>query len=312
MRGEWIVRGKNFKFQISNLKFKYYSMSLKEYLKKAQQEKFAIGQFNISNLETLRAIIQATQNLKSPVIIGTSEGESKFIGLKQVVALVKSFGEEINSPVFLNLDHGKSFDYIKEAIEIGYDAVHFDGSSLSLKENIEITNKLIGEAKKKGVLVEGEVGRISGISEIHKEKIEIKEGDLTDPGEALKFIKETGVDSLAISIGTFHGVEASGKNSHINLQRLEEIKEKVSDGVFLVLHGGSGTPEEDIKSSIKLGIVKININTELRLAYTNTLKSILEENPEETTPYKYMPKVIMAVQKIVEEKIKLFGSSGKI
>ena len=287
-------------------------MDLKNYFQKAQKEGWAIGQFNISNLETLRAIVQVAQKLKSPVIIGTSEGESKFLGLKQSVTLVQSFKNETGLPIFLNLDHGKSFEYIKEAVEAGYDSVHFDGSILSLEENIKTTKEIVDYAHKKGVLVEGEVGFIAGASELLERAPEIKEEDLTNPEDALRFIKETGVDSLAVNIGTFHGIEASGRNPHINLQRLREIKEKVGDRVFLVLHGGSGTPEEDIKEAIKLGIVKININTELRLAFTNTLKQVLAENPEGTTPYKYMPKVMEAVQKVVEDKIKLFGSDNKI
>ena len=287
-------------------------MDLKNYFQKAQKEGWAIGHFNISNLETLRAIVQAAQNLKSPVIFGTSEGESKFIGLKQVVALAKSFKEETGLPIFLNLDHGKSFEYIGEAIDLGYDAVHFDGSKLSLEENIKIAKEVVDYAHKKGVLVEGEVGFIAGASELLERAPEIKEEDLTNPDDALRFINETGADSLAVNIGTFHGIEIYGENPHINLQKLKEIKNKVGDRVFLVLHGGSGTPEEDIKEAIKLGIVKININTELRLAFTNTLKQVLRENPKETTPYKYMSKVIGAVQKVVEDKIKLFGSDNKI
>lgn len=285
--------------------------NLTDYLKKAQKEEWAIGQFNVSNLEALRAIVQAAQGLNSPIIIGTSEGESKFIGLKQVVALVGSFREETRLPVFLNLDHGKSFDYIKEAIRAGYDAVHFDGSRLSLKENIEITKTIAKLAHKKGILVEGEVGVIVGASEVLETSPEIKEEDLTNPKDALKFIKETKVDSLAVNIGTFHGIEASGRNPHINLQRLREIKEKIGEKSFLVLHGGSGTPKEDIKAAIKLGIVKININTELRLAFTDTLKKVFQETPKETTPYKYLPGAILAVQKVVEEKIKLFGSRNR-
>lgn len=285
---------------------------MENYLKKAAKEKWAIGQFNISNLETLKAVIKAAKKLGSPVIIGTSEGESRFLGLRQTAALVGSFQKETGLPMLLNLDHGKDFDYIKEAIGAGYSAVHFDGSNLSLADNIRMTKKVVDYARKRKILIEGEVGFIKGASRIIKEKIDFKEEDLTDPEEALRFVKETGVDSLAINIGTFHGVRASGRNPHINLARLKEIEEKIRGKAFLVLHGGSGTPEEDVKEAIKLGIVKININTELRLAFTNSLKKSLKEKPEETTPYKYMEEVISAVQKKVEEKMKLFGSINKI
>jgi len=286
-------------------------MSLKQYFKKAQKEGWAIGQFNFSTLETLRAIFQAGKIFKSPIIIGTSEKESKFIGLLQAVSLVKSFSEELKIPAFLNLDHGKSLEYIKKAVDLGYNAVHFDGSSLPFKENIKIANKIVEYAHKKNVLVEGEIGVIKGSSVLHKEKIDIKTEDLTDAGEALEFIKKTNIDSLAINIGTFHGMKEKGLNPHINIQRLKEIKEKIGK-IPLVLHGGSGTPEEDIKKAIKLGIVKININTELRLALANTLRKVLQENPEEIVPYNILPVVIEAVQKVVEEKIRTFGSANKI
>jgi len=252
-----------------------------------------LGQFNISNLETLRGIVQAAQKLKSPVLIGASEGESRFLGLRQTVALVKAFQQETGLPVFLNLDHEKSFEYIKDAVKTGYDAVHFDGSELPLQENIKRTKELVKIAAKKGTLVEGEVGVIGG--------------ELTDPKEAQKFIQETEVNSLAINIGTWHG---AGEKTGINFQRLEEINKK-AESVFLVLHGGSGVPDSHVKKAIGLGIVKININTELRVAYTNALKTAFRANPEETTPYKYLIQAVEAVQRVVEEKIKLFGSNNK-
>jgi len=291
---------------------KMNTIKIKNYFEKSRKEKFAIGQFNISNFECFKAITQGALNLKSPVIIGTSEGESKFLGLRQIAAIVRSFREETGLPVFLNLDHGKTFEYIKEAADSGYDAVHFDGSRLPLSENIEITKKVAEYCHKKGIFVEGEVGIISGASEIHKEKIEISEADLTGPEDALKFVKETKVESLAVNIGNFHGMEVSGFKPHLNLQRLKEIKEKIGNNAFLVLHGGSGIPEEDIKEAIIEGIRKININTELRISFTNALKEALQKNPEENTPYKYLPETINAVRKIVEEKIRTFGSANKI
>jgi len=270
---------------------------LKKYLEAARKQKWAIGQFNFSNLETLRAIIQAAEKLKSPVIIGTSEGESRFLGLKQAVALIGSFKKRNRLSIFLNLDHGKNLKYIKEAIDTGYDSVNFDGSELSLEQNIKKTKIVVEYAKKFGVLVEGAVGVIGG--------------DLTDLAQALRFVKETKVDSLALAVGSIHGIEKSGTGPRLNLKRLKEIKEKLGN-TPLVLHGGSGIRKEDIKEGIKLGIVKININTRLRITYTDTLKKIIKNKPKEKTPYKYMSKVIEAVQKVVEEKIKLFGSVAKI
>jgi fructose-bisphosphate aldolase class II len=225
--------------------------------------------------------------------------------------LVNSFKKEFALPMALNLDHGKDFDYIKKAIDEGYECVHFDGSKLALSENIEIAKKIVKYAHKKKVLVEGEVGFIKGSSEVLEVAPEIKKEDLTDPEEAQRFVRETGVDSLAINIGTFHGISA-GEGENICFERLKEIKDKIGDKAFLVLHGGSGISDECIKKAIALGIVKININTELRVAFTSALKKTLSDNPEETTPYKYMQESIKSVQKVVEEKIKLFNSDNKI
>jgi len=285
-------------------------MKIKDYFQKAKKENWAVGQFNFSTLEQLKAIIQAAEKLNSPVILGTSEGESRFIGLKQAVALVGSYRESKSLALFLNLDHGSSFDYIKEAIDAGYDLVHFDGSNLNLKENIESSKKIIEYAHKKGVLVEGEINIIAGASKVLEKIPEAIEENLTNPNQALEFIKETGVDSLAVNIGSFHGIEASGRSPVIDLDRLKEINEKAPEK-FFVVHGGSGIAIQDIKKIIKQGIVKININTELRIAYTNAIKQALKEKPEEIAPYKLMSKVIELVQKIVEQKIKLFGSCGK-
>jgi len=286
-------------------------MNLKDYLEKAQKENWAIGQFNFSTLEQLKAIIQAGKKLNSPIIIGTSEGESDFVGLKQAANLVNSYREEKNPALFLNLDHGKSFDYIKKAINAGYDYVHFDGSGLDLTENIKVSKRVVEYAHKKGVLVEGEFNATAGASKILGEIPEASQKNLTDPEQAYKFSKETQIDSLAVNVGNFHGIEASGKNPVIDFNRLKKIKEQIPDK-FLVLHGGSGVSDQDIKKIVNSGIVKININTELRLAYTNSLKKVFEDKPLEITPYKIMPEVVSSIQKIVETKIKIFGSDNKI
>jgi len=285
--------------------------NLEYYFKKAKREKWAIGQFNFSALPQLEAIVEAAKEMQSPVILGTSEGESRFLGLKQAVALVRAYRAETGLPLFLNLDHGKSFEYLKKAIDVGYDMVHFDGSKLPFKENANLTKEVLKYARKSGVLVEGEMGVIgTDASKMYEDKFEIKEENLTKPQEAENYIKETGVKLLAVSVGNFHGMSAGG-DPMLNLERLAAIKKQIKD-IFLVLHGGSGTPEKDLKKAISLGIVKININTELRLAFTNTLKKSLEDNPKEITPYKYQTDSIGAVKKVVEEKIKLFGSKNKI
>lgn len=304
--------------------------TLRHYLKKAHQEHFAIGQFNFSTFEQVRGIIAAAQQLKTPIILGTSEGESKFVGLQEAVAMRDALRKKTKLPIFLNLDHGKSFDYLKEAITAGYDMVHFDGSKLSLEENIKTSREVVKFAKWRGVVVEGEVGRFgTDASKLYTEKFEIKEEDLTKPEDAKRYVKETGVDMLAVSIGTFHGLDITGISPNIRLDRLKAINEALRQAqaigseshqarrgktkpIGLVLHGGSGTPEGDIKKAIENGIVKININTETRLAFSNALRETLLENKEEITPYKYLLKPIEAVQRVIEEKIMLFGSRGKV
>jgi len=285
--------------------------TLKYYFKKAQKEKWAIGQFNFSDFSQMKAIVEACKNLKSPLILGTSEGESRFFGLEEAVALRNVLRKKTGLPIFLNLDHGKSFEYLKQAIDADYDMVHFDGSKLSLEENIRITKEVAKYAKWRGVLVEGEVGRIAtDSSRVYDEKFEIKEELLTNPAESVKYIDKSGVDLLAISIGTFHGIQAGGINPRLRLDKLEEIRKKTGN-TFLVMHGGSGTPEEDIRKAIDLGIIKININTELRLAYTNALRKALQENPNEVVPYKYLQNAVEAVGKVVKQKITLFRSNNK-
>ena len=261
-------------------------MTLKDYLKKAQKQKFAIGQFNFSTLEQLRGILAAAKKMKSPVILGTSEGESKFLGLEEILALVEISKMKYKVSAFLNLDHGKDLDYIKKAIDFGYSAVHFDGSDLSLEKNMKYAKKVVEYAHKKGVLVEGE------LEGIEKE-------NLSSLNEVKRFVKETKVDSLAIAIGSRHGLYRDVK---LNFNRLKEINSKVD--TFLVLHGGSGISNVQIRKAIKFGIVKININTELRLAWKRTLAKSLKA--QEIKPYKILPKVQKAVQKKVGEKLKVF------
>jgi len=263
-----------------------FYMTLKDYLKKAQKQKFAIGQFNFSTLEQLRGILAAAKKMKSPVILGTSEGESKFLGLEEILALVEISKMKYKVSAFLNLDHGKDLDYIKKAIDFGYSAVHFDGSDLSLEKNMKYAKKVVEYAHKKGVLVEGE------LEGIEKE-------NLSSLNEVKRFVKETKVDSLAIAIGSRHGLYRDVK---LNFNRLKEINSKVD--TFLVLHGGSGISNVQIRKAIKFGIVKININTELRLAWKRTLAKSLKA--QEIKPYKILPKVQKAVQKKVGEKLKVF------
>jgi len=282
-------------------------------LKKAQQNQYTIGQFNVSTDEQLKAIIEVAKDFNSPVIIGTSEKERKFIGVNQIVALVESWTKETGLPIILNADHCKTFESIKEVVDAGYSAVHIDGSELSFKENIELTKKVVDYAKSKdfNILVEGELGYLRGGSDIHKEKTEIQEKDLTNAKQAKEFVEKTGIDSLAVVVGNIHGIESGMKNPSLFLNRLEEIQKAIPN-VFLVLHGGSGTPEQDIKKAIKLGVVKININTELRVAYTDALEQEIKEHPDEVRPYNVLAPAVEEVKKVVKEKIELFGSKDRL
>ena len=188
-------------------------MSPIEIMKKALEGKYTVGQFNASTDEQIKATVEVAQELKAPVIIGTSESERKFIGIKQAVALVKSWQEQTKLPIILNADHCKTFKSIKEAVDAGYTAVHFDGSGLGFEKNVKITKQVVdyAKSKNKNILVEGEMGYLRGGSEIH-EKIEIKQEDLTKPDQAKEFVEKTGIDSLAIAIGNIHGVESDREN----------------------------------------------------------------------------------------------------
>ena len=275
--------------------------NLKYYLKKAYKEKFAIGQFNFSDFSQVRGIVAAATALRAPIILGTSEGESRFVGLQEAVAMRDALRAKTGLPIFLNLDHGKSLEYLKEAMLAGYDMVHFDGSKLPLEENIKISKEVKNFAKWHGVIVEGEVGKIgTDASRVYTEKFEIKEEDLTKTQDAQNYLRKTGVDLLAVSVGTFHGMDATGISPKLRLDRLEEIFTKTKKP--LVLHGGSGTPEEDIRKSIDM---------ETRLAFSGALRKTLENNKDEIVPYKFLTEAIEAVRQVTEKNIKLFGSENK-
>lgn len=284
-----------------------------EIMKKAKNGKYAIGQFNVSTDEQIKAIVEIAKDLQSPIIIGTSESEREFIGINQAVALVETWQKETGLPIILNADHCKSLKSAKEAIDVGYTMVQFDGSILPFEENVKITKQVVGYARRKNpdIIIEAELGYLRGGSEIHKEKTEIKEEDLTKPQEAKEFVRKTGINSLAVVIGNIHGIELGMINPPLYLDRLEEIQKAVPK-TLLVLHGGSGTPEEDIKGAIKLGVVKININTELRVAYSEALGKEVKEHPDEVKPYKILAPAVEETKKVVKEKIKLFNSQGRI
>ena len=211
-------------------------------------------------------------------------------------------------PLFLHLDHGRNLDLIKTAIDFGFDSVHFDGSSLSLKKNVKLTKEIVKYAHRRKVLVEGELGYLRGKSKLFlKERAEIKKEDLTKPEEVNDFVKKTKIDSLAVAVGNIHGIYA--RMPKLDFKRLKAIREKTD--AFLVLHGGSGLLAKDFKKAIKFGIQKININTELRVAWKEALQKNLKKS-KEIKPYLVLPKVAQAIEKRVEKYIKIFNSGNKL
>lgn len=258
-----------------------------DFLQKAFQEHFALGAFNLDNLEILKGVAVAAKNLSAPVIVEVSPGELNYWGIRNFSSVVDNIKRELGIPIFLNLDHAADIDIIKNSLDFGLGMVHFDGSKLPLEENISKAKQVVSWAHDKNILVEGETDSIG-------EKI-------TDPQEAKKFVQETGVDIFAVSIGNKHGV---GEDEKLDLPLLQKIREALPN-TFFSLHGGSGIAPEDVKEAIKLGIVKVNVNTELRIAFKNNL----DLSTPELAWYKITQKSIEAVQKVVEEKIKLFDNS---
>jgi fructose-bisphosphate aldolase class II len=279
--------------------------SLREYIKEAEDKGVAIGHFNISNLEALHAIYNAAKKLNVPVIIGVSEGEEKFMGREEAVALVRAIRERDDYPIFLNADHHSSFESVKASIDAGFDMVIIDGAKLSFEENVKVTKECVIYARMIGreVLVEAELGYIGSGSDI-KETIPEGAGVLTTPEDAKRFVEETGIDMFAPSVGSIHGLIKSGK-PHIDADLVKKIKDAVN--IPLVLHGGSGLRDEDFTNAIKAGISVVHINSELRLAFRDAVKESLSEHTEEITPAKILQPAEDAVEAVVEARLKLFN-----
>lgn len=287
-------------------------MTARVWLEKAKKEKFAIGAFNVGNLETFKAVAAAASNKKSPVIIESSPGETKWMEAENIVDLAKNFAKEYKIPILVNLDHGESLKSCLNAIEASYDLIHFDGSKLPLEENIEITKKVVLAAHEKRLIVEGEMDPIAGSSEVHSGSatLEVVKLKMTDPEKAAQFVEETGIDILAAFFGNVHGVFKGG-GEDLRFSILEKLVTLLPD-TFFSLHGGSGIPDDQVKAVIERGIVKVNVNTEMRQAFRETLEDVLDKNPDEVAMYKLEQPVIDEIQKIVEHKIDIFGSTNKI
>lgn len=280
-------------------------------LRQAKNKKYAIGAFNAANTETLIAITNAAKKLKSPIILEASEGEVNYIGVEQLAALAQIYKKQTGVPIILNLDHAKTFEACKSAIDAGFDYVHLDGSKLPLDENIKVTKKVVEYAKAQNpkVIVEGEMDHIQGSSADHTSEdpsLYDKPEYFTNPKAAKDFVNQTGIDVFASFIGNLHGVFS--KETRLKFDILEQLTNILPD-TFLSLHGGSGTNKEDVKKAINLGIVKVNVNSEMRMAFKKTLQESLNKT-DEIAVYKITPNAIMAVQKVVEDKIILFGSNN--
>lgn len=283
--------------------------TLKEFIKEAEENKTAIGHFNISDSVGFWAVAGAAKKLGLPVVIGVSEGERDFIGVKQIKALVDTLKAE-GLPIFLNADHTYSFERVKEVIDAGFEAAIIDGAELPFEENLKMTKESVEykNAKSPETLLEGELGFIGKSSKMLSglpEGAEISDETMTKPEEAENFVKETGVDLFAPAVGNIHGM-IKGGNPKIDIERIRAIREAAK--VPLVLHGGSGITDEEFKQAIAAGISIIHINTELRLAYKKGLQTYLMDNPDEIAPYKYLRSALQEMQAVVEKRMALFAN----
>jgi fructose-bisphosphate aldolase class II len=300
----------------------------RELLNAAKRGGYAVGAFNMNNLEILQAIVSAGETEKSPAIVAVSEGAIKYAGMPYIVSMVRTASEQTFIHLSLHLDHGTDLEVIRSCIENGFTSVMIDGSHLEFGENIATTKRVVEMAKKKGVSVEAELGRLKGIEE--KISVSEKEAFLTDPQAAEEFAKRTEVDALAIAIGTSHGAYKFKGEVKLDFDRLKEIAKRVN--IPLVLHGASGVPsavlekalqfgaklpgakgipDDAIQKAISLGISKINIDTDLRLSFVAAIREMLVTKPEEFDPRKILGPGREAIQRTVQSKMRLFGSSGK-
>lgn len=283
-------------------------VSMKEMLIKAVEGKYAVGQFNLNNLEFTQAILQAAEEEQSPVICGVSEGAARYMGgFKTVVDLVKNLMEEyqVTVPVAIHLDHGSSFENCVKAMYAGFTSVMIDGSHLPLEENIALTKRVVDVAHTLGVSVEAELGRIGG----QEDDLVVQDAEAmyAIPAECEQLVRETNVDCFAPALGSVHGPYKGEPN--LGFDRMEEIMKLTN--VPLVLHGGTGIPTKDIQRAISLGTAKINVNTENQMASAATVRQVLAENPSMYDPRKYLGPARETIKETVKGKMREFGSSNK-
>ena len=284
--------------------------TLRDALRQAEQRGAAIGHFNVSDLVLLKGVFTAAQELKVPVIVGASEGERSFMGVRQIAALVKSLRDEFDYPIFLNADHTHSLAGAEEVARAGFDSVVFDRSALPREENVRQTREAVTALKAihPSILVEGEIGDIGSGSEIHDAMPEPGKG-MTTPEEARQFVEETGIDILAPAVGSMHGMSRSmvqgASKQHLDIERIAAIRKAAR--VPLTLHGGSGTDDDDFRKAIAAGISIVHINTELRVAWRRSLESSLAGKPDQVVPYQILPPVVDSVREVVKSRLQLFN-----
>jgi fructose-bisphosphate aldolase class II len=280
-------------------------VSLREVLEPAAAGGYAVGAFNANNMEIVQAIIEAAAEENSPVIVQASQGAIKYAGLDFIVAMVKAAAGGVKIPVVLHLDHGTDYEQVIRCIRYGFSSVMYDGSQLPLEENIAMTRRVVEIARAVGVSVEGELGKIGGTED--DVTVEEREALLTEPAEAVRFVAETGVDALAVAVGTAHGPYKF--EPELDYPRLQQIKELVS--AKIVLHGSSGVPDEAIKKAVTLGVTKFNIDTQIRQAFVRAVSAYMQANPEDIDPRKILAPGKAAAKEIIKEKMRLFGCAGK-
>jgi len=283
--------------------------TLRDVMTRLEKEGAALGHFNVSDQVLLKAVVAAAAEIKLPVLVGASEGEREFFGARQLAALVKSQRHESDLPLFLNADHTHSLAKAVEAANAGFDAVGIDFSALPFEENVAHTKEAVQAIKSinPAILAEGEIGDIGTGSEI-KETAQGDPTTLTTPEQARQFVEATGIDILAPAVGNMHGMLKSmvqGKaKKHLDIERIAHIKQAA--GVFLTLHGGSGTEDEHFRKAIAAGINIVHINTELRVAWRESLEKSLARDPNQVVPYKVLRPVIDAVKQVVGSRLSLF------
>ena len=264
---------------------------------------YAIGAFNVENMEMVMAVIKACEEMNSPAILQTTPSTVKYAGLDMYYANVMTAAKRATVPIALHLDHGNSFELAMQALRTGYTSIMIDGSHDSFEENIAVSKRVADACRPNGIPVEAELGKVGG----KEDDLECDDPGYTDPQDAVKFVKETGISSLAVAIGTAHGIYKG--EPKLDLDRLSEIRAVVD--IPLVLHGASGVPDDTVRACIKRGISKVNFATELRIAYSNGIKAYLKDNPEAFDPKKYDAVGMQYVTDLVKQKIEVCGSQNK-